>query len=167
MVPVLAGGKVGPAGFGQAILEVNMPLSLSRNGLFRGVGFAAVGLAAGAAVLFAGCQTYAKVEGKAGEIIANYKAGTLTATLNATPAAVLAASEQTLRDRGYSIEQNATTEEQGGIFARPPAYNLGRTIRIDVSPTTSDGSNLSITTNPWDESLARITLDGILQRMGM
>jgi len=144
-----------------------MPLSLSRNGLFRGVGFAALGLAIGTATFSTGCETYSKVQGKAGEIIANYKAGTLHATLNATPAAVLAASEQTLRDRGYSIEQNATTEEQGGIFARPPAYNLGRTIRIDVSPTTSDGSNLAITTNPWDESLARITLDGILQRMGM
>ncbi|MGH7241797.1 MAG: DUF3568 family protein [Phycisphaerales bacterium] len=144
-----------------------MPLSLSRNGRFRE--FRLVGLAAlaGLAILSNGCETAAKVQGKAGEIIANYKAGTLNATLNATPASVLAASEQTLRDRGYSIDQNATTEEQGGLFARPPAYNLGRTIRIDVSPTTSDGSNLAITTNPWDESLARITLDGILQRLGM
>lgn len=144
-----------------------MPSSLSGNGLFRGLRFAAAGLGIGAAALGLGCETYSKVQGKAGEIIANYKAGTLHATLNATPGAVLAASEQTLRDRGYSIEQNATTEEQGGLFARPPAYNLGRTIRIDVSPTTSDGSNLAITTNPWDESLVRITLDGILERMGM
>ncbi|MBN8598287.1 MAG: hypothetical protein J0L78_11500 [Planctomycetes bacterium] len=144
-----------------------MPSSLSGNGLFRALRFAVAGLGIGAAALGLGCETYSKVQGKAGEIIANYKAGTLHATLNATPGAVLAASEQTLRDRGYSIEQNATTEEQGGLFARPPAYNLGRTIRIVVSPTTSDGSNLAITTNPWDESLARITLDGILERMGM
>lgn len=143
-----------------------MPSSLSRNGLFRGIGLAGLALATGA-ISLSGCETYSKVQGKAGEVIANYKAGTLHATLKATPAAVLAASEQTLRDRGYSIEQNATTEEQGGLFPRPPAYNLGRTIRIDVGPTTSDGSTLAITTNPWDESLARITLDGILERMGM
>ena len=142
-----------------------MPSSLSRNGFFRG--FAVFGLAIGAAALSTGCETASKVQGKAGEIIANYKAGTLNATLNATPASVLAAAEQTLRDRGYSIEQNATTEHQGGLYARPPSYNLGRTIRIDVSPTASDGSNIAITTNPWDESLARITLDGILERIGM
>jgi len=142
-----------------------MPSSLSRNGFFRG--FTVFGLAIGAAALSTGCETASKVQGKAGEIIANYKAGTLNATLNATPASVLAAAEQTLRDRGYSIEQNATTEHQGGLYARPPSYNLGRTIRIDVSPTASDGSNIAITTNPWDESLARITLDGILERIGM
>lgn len=144
-----------------------MPLSLTRNRRFRAAGLVASGLLAGLVGLSSGCETVSKAQGKAGEIIANYKAGTLIATLHATPASVLAASEQTLRDRGYSIEQNASTEEQGGLFARPPAYNLGRTIRIDVSPTASDGSNLSITTNPWDESLARITLDGILERMGM
>lgn len=144
-----------------------MPLSLSGNRLFRRVATAVLAAAAGVALLTAGCETASKVQGKAGEVIANYKAGTLHANLNAAPATVLAASEQTLRDRGYSIDQKATTEEQGGLFARPPAYNLGRTIRIDVSPTVGDGSNLSITTNPWDESLARITLDGILQRMGM
>jgi hypothetical protein len=142
-----------------------MPLSSSKNRLFRG--FAVLGLAIGAAALSTGCETASKVQGKAGEIIANYKAGTLNASLNANPASVLAAAEQTLRDRGYSIEQNATTEHQGGLYARPPSYNLGRTIRIDVSPTASDGSNIAITTNPWDESLARITLDGILERMGM
>lgn len=116
---------------------------------------------------FGGCEAASKVQGEAAKVIANYKAGTLTATLRATPAQVLAASEQTLRDRGYSIDQNATTKDQGGIFARPPSYNLGRTIRIDVSPTTEDSANIAITTNPWDESLARITLDGILERLGM
>lgn len=144
-----------------------MPVSLSRNGLLGVAGLGAMGLIIGAAGVLGGCEAAAKVQGKAGEVLANYKAGTLVATLNATPASVLAASEQTLRDRGYSIEQNATTQEQGGLFARPPAYNLGRTIRIDVSPTATDGSDLSITTNPWDESLARITLDGILERLGM
>lgn len=127
-----------------------------------GAGFASV-----LAVLVAGCETASKVQGEAAKVIANYRAGTLSATLRATPSQVLAASEQTLRDRGYSIDQNATTKDQGGIFARPPSYNLGRTIRIDVSPTAVDSAEILITTNPWDESLARITLDGILERLGM
>ncbi|MBX3389139.1 MAG: hypothetical protein KF691_06750 [Phycisphaeraceae bacterium] len=125
------------------------------------------GLLLAVGTLIGGCETASKVQGEAEKVIANYKAGTLTATLSATPSQVLAASEQTLRDRGYSIDQNATTKDQGGIFARPPMYNLGRTIRIDVSPTAENSAEIFITTNPWDESLARITLDGILERLGM
>ncbi len=114
-----------------------------------------------------GCDAYAKVQGKAGEVLATYRAGTLTAEVKANPPAVMAASEQTLRDRGYAIESSASTEEQGGIVARPPNYNLGKTMKIDVSPGKDEATKIVIWTNPWDEALARTTLDGILNRLGL
>ncbi|MBS0191326.1 MAG: DUF3568 family protein [Phycisphaerales bacterium] len=115
----------------------------------------------------AGCQVTTKVEGATQQAVANYESGTLTATLNAPPAAVLAAAEQTLRDRGYSIESNSSTKEQGAIVARPPNYNLLKTTKIAVGPTGEGQSAVAITTNPWDENLARITLDGMMKRLGM
>ncbi|MBS0187180.1 MAG: DUF3568 family protein [Planctomycetes bacterium] len=129
--------------------------------------FPALGALALGITLLGGCQVATQLQGKAAEVAANYKAGTLTATINAEPSQVLAAAEQTLRDRGYSIDEKGATEQQGGLFARPPAFNLGRTIRVNVVTTVDNATNIAITTNPWDESLARITLDGILQRLGL
>lgn len=123
--------------------------------------------AAGLALFSQGCETTTKVQGDVTQAIANYESGTLKATLNAAPSSVLAAAEQTLRDRGYSIDSNASTKEQGAIVARPPNYNLLKTLKVFVAPSGDNASIVSVTTNPWDEGLARITLDGIMKRLGM
>lgn len=131
------------------------------------LGLLAVVGATGLALLSQGCETTTKVQGDVTQAIANYESGTLKATLNAPPSAVLAAAEQTLRDRGYSIDNNDSTKEQGAVVARPPNYNLLKTLRVFVAPTGDNASSISITTNPWDEGLARITLNGIMKRLGM
>lgn len=113
------------------------------------------------------CETTERIETNIGYLLATYKAGKLSATIAKPPAAVMAAAEQTLRDRGYSIEQVATTQEQGGILARPPMYNLGKTLEVDVAPGPDGGSALTIWSNPWDETLTKITLQGILERLGI
>jgi len=118
-------------------------------------------------VALSGCEATPKQQGSQSQLTATYKMGALSAVVPAKVPAVMAAAEQTLRDRGYAIESSASTTEQGGIIARPPAYNLGKTMKIDVASTANDETTISLSTNPWDETLLRITLDRILARLGM
>lgn len=118
-------------------------------------------------VALAGCESTPKQQGSQSQLTATYKMGALSAVVPAKVPAVIAAAEQTLRDRGYAIESSASTTEQGGIIARPPAYNLGKTMKIDVASTATDETTITLSTNPWDETLLRITLDRILARLGM
>lgn len=113
------------------------------------------------------CEATPKQQGSQSQLTATYKMGALSAVIPAKVPAVMAAAEQTLRDRGYAIESSASTTEQGGIIARPPAYNLGKTMKIDVASTAADETTITLSTYPWDESLLRITLDRILARLGM
>lgn len=114
-----------------------------------------------------GCEATPKQQGSQSQLTATYKMGALSAVIPAKVPAVMAAAEQTLRDRGYAIESSASTTEQGGIIARPPAYNLGKTMKIDVASTAADETTITLSTYPWDETLLRITLDRILARLGM
>lgn len=116
--------------------------------------------------LLGGCQPVERTQGRDGQIVAVYRAGTVRATVPAQVAQVMAAAEQTLRDRGYAIESSASTTEQGGIVARPPMFNIGKTMRIDLASTADDQTTISISTQPWDETLVRLTLDRILERLG-
>ena len=118
-------------------------------------------------VALAGCESTPKQQGSQSQLTATYKMGALSAVVPAKVPAVMAAAEQTLRDRGYAIESSASTTEQGGIIARPPAYNLGKTMKIDVASTATDETTITLSPNPWDETLLRITLDRILARLGM
>lgn len=120
-----------------------------------------------ALLALAGCESTPKQQGSQSQLTATYKMGALSAVIPAKVPAVMAAAEQTLRDRGYAIESSASTTEQGGIVARPPAYNLGKTMKIDVASTTSDETSITLSAQPWDETLLRITLDRILARLGM
>ncbi len=118
-------------------------------------------------VALSGCEATPKQQGSQSQLTATYKMGALSAVVPAKVPAVMAAAEQTLRDRGYAIESSASTTEQGGIIARPPAYNLGKIMKIDVASTATDETTITLSTNPWDETLLRITLDRILARLGM
>lgn len=120
-----------------------------------------------ALLALAGCEATPKQQGSQSQLTATYKMGTLSAVIPAKVPAVMAAAEQTLRDRGYAIESSGSTTEQGGIVARPPAYNLGKTLKIDLASTSTDETTITLSTNPWDETLLRITMDRILARLGM
>jgi hypothetical protein len=120
-----------------------------------------------ALLALSGCEATPKQQGSQSQLTATYKMGALSAVVPAKVPAVMAAAEQTLRDRGYAIESSASTTEQGGIIARPPAYNLGKTMKIDVASTATDETTITLSTNPWDETLLRITLYRILARLGM
>lgn len=120
-----------------------------------------------ALLALAGCEATPKQQGSQSQLTATYKMGALSAVIPAKVPAVMAAAEQTLRDRGYAIESSASTTEQGGIVARPPAYNLGKTLKIDIASTASDQTSITLSAQPWDETLLRITLDRILARLGM
>lgn len=117
--------------------------------------------------LLAGCEATPRQQGSQSQLTATYKMGALSAVVPAKVPAVMAAAEQTLRDRGYSIESSASTTEQGGLVARPPAYNLGKTVKIDIASTATDETRITLSAQPWDETLLRITLDRILARLGM
>jgi hypothetical protein len=100
---------------------------------------------------------------------ATYRGWTLTTNLpaEARVPAVVAAAEQTLRARGYTITTSDSTEEVGEIIAHPPrTTNLPRIVIASsrgVSSTTVD-----MRVEPFgDQELCRSVLDGMLQRMGM
>ncbi|HEX8876572.1 MAG TPA: DUF3568 family protein [Phycisphaerales bacterium] len=120
-----------------------------------------------ALLALAGCEATPKQQGSQSQLTATYKMGALSAVVPAKVPAVMAAAEQTLRDRGYAIESSASTTEQGGIVARPPAYNLGKTLKVDIASTANDETSITLSAQPWDETLLRITLDRILARLGM
>lgn len=120
-----------------------------------------------ALIALAGCEATPKQQGSQSQLTATYKMGALSAVIPAKVPAVMAAAEQTLRDRGYAIVSSASTTEQGGIVARPPSYNLGKTLKIDVASTATDETSITLSAQPWDETLLRITLDRILVRLGM
>ncbi|MBY0113174.1 MAG: DUF3568 family protein [Phycisphaerales bacterium] len=124
-------------------------------------------LVAATLVALSACEATPKQQGSQSQLTATYKMGALSAVIPAKVPVVMAAAEQTLRDRGYAIESSASTTEQGGIVARPPAYNLGKTIKIDVASTATDQTSITLSAQPWDETLLRITLDRILARLGM
>lgn len=120
-----------------------------------------------ALIALAGCEATPKQQGSQSQLTATYRMGALSAVIPAKVPAVMAAAEQTLRDRGYAIVSSASTTEQGGIVARPPSYNLGKTLKIDVASTATDETSITLSAQPWDETLLRITLDRILARLGM
>src|SRR5436190_3457265 len=123
--------------------------------------------------LLIGCSSQTKTQGSNQDMVATYHASyrgwTLTTNLpaEARVPAVVAAAEQTLRARGYTITTSDSTEEQGEIVAHPPSTNNFPRIVIasarGVSSTTVD-----MRVEPFgDQELCRSVLDGMLQRMGM
>lgn len=80
---------------------------------------------------------------------------------------VAAAAEATLRDRGYMILSNRTTDDSARVEARPPSRDLGRRWII-LTRATSDGQTLlSVEREPWgDDDAPRVMMDAILQALG-
>lgn len=108
------------------------------------------------------------MQGQSG-IEATYYRGVLNAVLpeSARAPAVIAATEQVARARGYSIVSSASTDELSTIVIRPPQTSSIPTVRI-TARRVMQGTQVQVENNPWgDEDLSRSLLDAILQRLGL
>jgi hypothetical protein len=81
--------------------------------------------------------------------------------------AVMAAAEQTLRNRGYTIVSSAATEEKGEIIAHPPSSDRFPRVVIESSRGVSS-TIVDVSVEPFgDQDLCRSVLDGMLQKLGL
>lgn len=123
---------------------------------------------AAAALSGVACSTHSRQQGQT-RITAAYRMPTLTATLpeSARVPAVIAAAEETVRVRWYSVSSNAATEEAGRLVVRPPRTN---DLPMLVIESRAEAHATRVTLTVWpngDEELARSVLDGALQRLGL
>mgnify|MGYP000154714598 CR=1 FL=1 len=115
-----------------------------------------------------GCAPNEAYQGDS-SVLASYKGGNLSAVIGAEHRvpAVLAAAEQALRDRGYTIVSNLSTEDAGTLIARPPRYNTfpRLMVRAGVVP---GGTRIELEYQPLgNEEVCRATLDATLKRLGL
>lgn len=116
-----------------------------------------------------GCSPVVKTQGRQGVVEATYARRTLSATLPASARvpAVIAAAEETVRARGYSVERSTSTEEVGVLVARPPRTTDFPVITIDAD-VVPNATRVRMTVSPFgDQEMSRSILDGTLQRLGL
>ena len=119
-------------------------------------------------IILNGCQGRQAYQGS-GETIATYKGSTLSAVIGAEHRVptVLAAAEQAMRDRGYTIVSNASTDDAGTLIARPPRYNTFPRLMIFAS-VVSGGTKIELSYQPiGNEEVCRAALDATLKRLGL
>lgn len=125
-------------------------------------------VAAASAVVVGGCAPRQAYQGDA-NTVASYRGSTLTAVIGAEHRVptVLAAAEQAMRDRGYTIVSNASTEDAGTLIARPPRYNTYPRLMISSS-TVAGGTKIELSYQPMgNEEVCRAALDATLKRLGL
>lgn len=101
-------------------------------------------------------------------VTAAYQGRTLSAELpeRIRPPAVIAAAEQSLTARGYTIVDREATADAARLLARPPAgHDLKNVvIRAELSRT---GTTVWVRQQPFgDEAISRAILDAVLRRLG-
>ena len=132
------------------------------------VAVAVVGLGAG--LLAGGCSTSeTQSQGPNKDVTATYSWRTLKADLpeQTRVPAVIAAADETLRARGYTVEKSSATEEMGEIIAHAPRYNDYPRLVL-TSKRGASGTSVALVVEPFgDQELCRSVLDGVLQRMGL
>ena len=114
------------------------------------------------------CRSRPAIQGDTA-VVATYKFPTLSANLpdEARVPAVIAAAEQTVRARGYSVSRSGATEEQGVLVCRPPRTTDYPTIEVRAT-RVAVGTRVAVRCEPFgDEHLSRSLLDGILSRLGL
>jgi hypothetical protein len=118
--------------------------------------------------MLAGCQSAPRPE-PVRSVEATYSFPALRARLpeEARVPAVIAAAEETLRRRGYSIARADATEETGQVVARPPRTSDYPTVTL-VGTRVATGTLVEVRVSPLgDKELSRSVLDGTLQRLGL
>jgi hypothetical protein len=113
------------------------------------------------------CSPQVQTQGK--DVMATYSGMTLRSNLptETRVPAVIAAAEQTLRGRGYTVVRSNATEETGEIVAYAPRYNNFPRIVITSNRGVSS-TVVDLRVEPFgDQELCRSVLDGMLQRLGL
>lgn len=117
----------------------------------------------------AGCKAQVRPQGERG-IEATYSMTTLSTTLPeaARVPAVIAAAEQTVRARGYTVDASEATEDAGRLIARPPRTNDAYPRLVVTAHAAAGETRVEIKYQPLgDQDLSRSVLDGILTRLGL
>lgn len=111
------------------------------------------------------CNSPTPIRG--GEYTANYSGATLSGTIQgARVPSVIAATEQAMLARGYSIVETASTEESGQIIGRPPRYNNYPRMKVGAAQV-GDGVRVNLTYEPFgDREVCAAMYDAILRRLG-
>ena len=102
-----------------------------------------------------------------GAYTATYTGTTLSGTIDgARVPSVIAATEQAMLARGYSIVESSSTEESGEIIGRPPRYNNYPRMKVGAA-RAGEGVRVSLTYEPFgDKEVSAAMYDAILRRLG-
>lgn len=141
--------------------------------LFERIGYRArlvsvLAASLGIGTMLAACGTETAQQGSS-DLTAAYRMRTLSTVLpgSARVPAVIAAAEETVRARGYSVESSAATEDAGRLVVRPPRTSDFPKMTIEAS-AVGHGTRVTFTVSPFgDEEMSRSVLDGVLQRLGL
>lgn len=140
--------------------------STTLNACARG---AAALIACGVMVVgFAGCRT-TPTQMRGGAVSAEYFGTTLSTTLGPEfrVPTVIAATEEAMRARGYTIVETSVTEESGTIVGRPPRFNVMPRMVVEAS-MTGEGTRISLRYEPFgDREVCEAMLDAVLRRLGV
>lgn len=121
------------------------------------------------ALLLGGCaRPMVATQGRSA-ITATYSFPTLSALLppEARVPAVIAAAEDAMRARGYSIGDSTATDEMGKVIGRPPSTSSIPYAAVSAKRVWG-GTRVEVEWQPLgDEAVCRSILDGILQRLDL
>lgn len=131
--------------------------------------FIAIFIIAAATTAPVGCTARARVESRPG-ITATYAFRTLHTELEPTVSVLtaIAAAEQALRARGYSITKSVSCEDKGLVVAKPPgASSRDLNKAVVESRVTKTGTSIQVRVEPFgDEAASYAIMDALLARIG-
>jgi hypothetical protein len=121
-----------------------------------------------ALLAMSGCRAPSLDQHGSSRVTAAYQGRTLSAELpdRIRPPAVIAAAEQSLTARGYTIVDREATADAARVLARPPAGHDLKNVVIR-SELSRSGTMVWVRQQPFgDEAISRAILDSVLRRLG-
>ena len=118
-------------------------------------------------LLLPGCSPTSYAFGD--HVEARYANRTLTARLPDTQRvpAVMAALDEVLRDRGYTVVESSTTEDFGKVVARAPRYRVYPRVVIEARQT-ADACVVSMRNDPFgDQDQVEQMMRALIERLGI
>ncbi len=137
----------------------------------RGRSPLAFALALGAlGVALVGCKAQHSFQGPRHDVLASYRFRTLTCTVEreVRVPAVIAAAEQTLRERGYSVTNSRSSEDAGEVEAEPFDPKVLESVIVKARVSKGASTLIDVRVEPLgDQVRSRAILDGILSNLGL